>query len=973
MDISKLNAYELIEKHYSEDLKSEAYVLEHKKSGARVAVLENDDENKVFYIGFRTPPKDSTGVAHIIEHSVLCGSKKYPLKDPFVELVKTSLNTFLNAMTYPDKTVYPVASCNDQDFKNLMGVYMDAVLEPNIYNEEKIFRQEGWHYELDDKDGELKINGVVYNEMKGAFSSPDDVLARETFNSLYPDTSYGVESGGDPEVIPELTYEAFLDFHGRYYHPVNSYIYLYGNADMAERLDWMDKEYLSKYDRIDIDSFPGEQKAFDKPLKIEKEYPISEDEKEENNTYLTYNAVIGEVTDRELYTAFQMVDYALISAEGTPLWKALVDAGIGTEVYGYFENGIYQPFYSIVAKNANEADEERFVNIVEDTLKKVVNEGFSEDALTACLNSMEFRYREGDTGRFPKGLLYGLNALDNWLYDKDQPFKHIEQLENFKNLRAKIGTSYYTDLVKKYLIDNPHKTILTLKPKKGLTTVKDKDLADRLAAYKASLSEEEREDIVRKTAELKAFQEAEDPKEAYACLPKLKLSDMKKTEPPFVNEERSIEGVKTYYHDVETNGILYGALYFDMSRLPYELYPYVNILSNVFRGVDTADHSYEQLGYEIDKYTGSLVMAPLIFPMYDTVERFGKYFVVQLSALNENAGRGFELIKEILLTSKIDDKKRLKEIIAEGRSRMQGAAMSAGHMVASGRALSYASEYGKAKEALTGLDQFRLLAELEKNFDEKADELAAKLKEVAEIVFTKAGMILDVTGSKETYAVFEKEAAGLLKVFKDEPGATEVKPLKYEKENEGLTNSAQIQYVCRAGNFAKHGLKYNGALRVLKTILGYDYLWTNVRVKGGAYGCMSAFMPDGQCYFVSYRDPNLEATVDVFEKAAEYVENFDADEEKMSGYIIGTMSELDMPLTPRSQGARSFMAAMTGRTIEDAQKVRDEVLGAKTEDIRALAKYVRAFMDDKLYCVVGNEEKIKAASEGFGTVKGLFE
>ena len=973
MDLKRLAAYELIETHHSEDLRSEAYLLEHKKSGARIAVLENDDENKVFYIGFRTPPEDSTGVAHIIEHSVLCGSERYPLKDPFVELVQTSLNTFLNAMTYPDKTVYPVASCNEQDFKNLMGVYMDAVLAPNIYKEEKIFRQEGWHYELDDKDGELKINGVVYNEMKGAFSSPDDVLWRETFSSLYPDTAYGVESGGDPEVIPQLTYDAFLDFHRRYYHPVNSYIYLYGDADMTEKLEWMDKEYLSKYDRIDIDSFPGEQKAFDAPVCVEKEYPISEDEKEENSTYLTYNAVVGKATDRELYTAFQMVDYALISADGTPLWKALVDAGIGTEVYASFENGIYQPFYSIVAKNAKYEDKDKFVSIVEDTLKEVVKEGFSEDALTACLNSMEFRYREGDTGRFPKGLMYGLTAMDNWLYDADHPFSHIERLETFKKLREKIGSSYYTDLVQKYLIDNPHKTILTLKPKKGLTGIKDKELADKLAAYKAGLDEEQTEAIVRETAELKAFQEAEDPKEAYGCLPKLKLSDMKKTEPPFVNEELSIDGVKTLFHDVETNGILYGALYFDMSRLPYELYPYANVLASVYRGVDTENYSYEQLGYEIDKYTGSLIMTPMVFPMYDTVEEFRKYFAWHISALNENAHRGFELVKEILLSSKLDDRKRLKEIVAEMRSRLQGMVMSAGHIVALTRAASYDSVYGVAKEYLSGYDQLRFLTDIENNFDEKADELAEKLKETADIIFTKEGLVLDITGKRETLEIFEKEVSGLLKKIKDKPKPTEVIPPVPEIKNEGFTNSSQIQYVCRAGNFTKHGLRYTGALRVLKTILGYDYLWTNVRVKGGAYGCMSAFMPDGQCYFVSYRDPNLEATVDIFEKAAEYVETFDADDEKMSGYIIGTMSEMDVPLTPRSQGARSFMAAITGRTIEDAQKVRDEVLSAKTEDIRGLAEYVRAFIDDKLFCVVGNEDRIKAASDMFGSVRGLFE
>ena len=505
MSITELTAYEVIEKREIKDINSMGYILKHKKSGARVVVCENDDSNKVFYIGFRTPPKNSTGVAHILEHSVLCGSKEFPAKDPFVELVKGSLNTFLNAMTYPDKTVYPVASCNDQDFKNLMHVYMDAVFYPNIYNEEKIFRQEGWHYEMENVDAPLTVNGVVYNEMKGAFSSPDDVLDREILNSLYPDTAYGVESGGAPECIPDLTYEEFLDFHRQYYHPANSYIYLYGNADMEERLRWLDEKYLGAYDAIEVASFPGTQESFAGAKKLQKEFPIAVEESEENNTYLSYNSVIGNVLDRELYQAFQVIDYALAGAPGTPVKQALLDAGIGTDVYSVYENGIYQPYYSIVAKNANAEDEERFVRIIEEQLQKIVTEGFDKNALLAGLNSMEFRHREADYGTNPKGLMYGLAMLDSWLYDDNVPFAHIEANETFKELRKKIGTGYYEQFVNEYLLDNPYKTILSVLPKKGLTAKRDAEWANKLAEYKATLSEEEITKIIEEAKELKLY------------------------------------------------------------------------------------------------------------------------------------------------------------------------------------------------------------------------------------------------------------------------------------------------------------------------------------------------------------------------------------------------------------------------------------------------------------------------------------
>ena len=466
MSVKDLTTYEVLKDEDLKGIKAKGKLLKHKKSGARVLLVENDDNNKVFSIAFRTPPSDSTGVPHIMEHSVLCGSKNFPAKDPFVELVKGSLNTFLNAMTYPDKTVYPVASCNDKDFQNLMHVYMDAVLYPNIYNHDKTFRQEGWSYKLDEKDGELSYNGVVYNEMKGAFSSPEGVLDRVVLNTLFPDNCYANESGGDPEVIPQLTYEQFLDFHRTYYHPSNSYIYLYGDMDAEEKLNWLDQEYLGKYDREPVDSTIRFQEPFAEIQEKVIPYSIASEESEEDNTYLSYNKVVGTSLDKELYLAFQILDYALLSAPGAPLKKALTDAGIGKDIMGSYDNGIYQPIFSVIAKNANAEQKEEFIKVIEDVLKASVKNGIDTKAIEAGINYHEFRYREADFGNYPKGLMYGLQMMDSWLYDDEKPFIHIEALDTFEFLKKQIGTGYYEALIQNYLLDNPHGAIVIVTPEK---------------------------------------------------------------------------------------------------------------------------------------------------------------------------------------------------------------------------------------------------------------------------------------------------------------------------------------------------------------------------------------------------------------------------------------------------------------------------------------------------------------------------
>lgn len=972
MKLENLQAYTVVSKQRIEELKSDGWLLRHNKTGARVALLENDDENKVFYIGFRTPPKDSTGVAHIIEHTVLCGSEKYPVKDPFIELAKGSLNTFLNAMTYPDKTVYPVASCNDKDFRNLMDVYLDAVFHPNIYREEKIFRQEGWHYELEDAEDELTINGVVYNEMKGAFSSPDDVLYREIMNSLYPHTSYAVESGGDPDVIPELTYEDFLAFHQRYYHPSNSYIYLYGDMDMAEQLSYIDREYLSKYEALAVDSTLATEPPFEKSVVVEKEYPIMESEPEEGNTYLSYNVSLGEALARRESVGFQALADALVGAPGAPVRKALLDAGIGTDISEIYEADIKQPYYSIIAKNADESKRDAFVRIIEETLAGIATDGVEKTALRAALNHDEFKYREADYGSYPKGLMYGLQMFETWLYDDKKPFEYLELDETYKELKEAVETSYYEELLKTVFLENKHKSIVVVRPVKGLTGKREKALADRLAAKKAAMSKEEIEAVVAETAALEAYQEEPDSVENLMKIPLLDRADIGKKARPYCNEERRAGDTTLLYHDIYTNGIGYLRFLFDLRQVPEELFPYVGLLQEMIGLVDTKKRSYSELYNEINLQTGGIAPAVNVYTNADDMSRYKLTFDLKVKTLYENLPKAFELAAEILTESVYTDGKRLLELVAENRSDKQAQMMSAGHTLAAGQALSYLSKQAFLMDQVNGLAFYRLLEGLEKDFEGKKEELSENLERLVRLIFRPENLMVDYTAEREGLTGVEPLIEELKKkLYQD---AVESRPYdpKPVRKNEGLMSSAQIQYVCRAGNYAKKGLPYTGALRALKVIMSYEYLWTQVRVKGGAYGCMCQFGKTGESYFVSYRDPNLEKTLEVYENAADFVAAFEADERTMTQYIIGAVSALDIPLTPAAKGVYSLSGYMTGLTFEKVQQERDELLATDAGTIRKLAAYIRAFMEDGCLCVVGNEEKIKRQEALFGSVEYLI-
>lgn len=969
-------AYKVIKTEYIDEIKSNAGLLQHKKTGARIVVLSNDDENKVFNIGFRTPPKDSTGVAHIMEHSVLCGSRHFPAKDPFVELAKGSLNTFLNAMTYPDKTIYPIASCNDVDFQNLVHVYLDAVFYPNIYIHDEIFRQEGWHYELADWEAPLIYNGVVYNEMKGAFSSPEQILYRKITDTLFPDTIYSVESGGDPDVIPELTYEQFLDFHKKYYHPSNSYIYLYGDMDVYEKLDFIDKEYLQYYDALNVDSTIPKQRPFAEVSVSQGEYPIGEEDNEENASYMACSWVVGDRLDPQLYLAFQILEYALMEAPGAPLKQALLDHEFGDDIYGIFETSLMQPYLSIIIKNMDAERRDDILQVIREELNKLADGGLNRRTLEGALNFYEFRSREGDFGRWPKGLMYGLQMMDSWLYDDNLPFIHLKFQEVYDALRQGLEAGFFEQLIRTYMIDNTHASVYLLCPSRGLAVRKEKALADKMAAHKASLSETEIQQLIADTAQLKAYQSEPSPKEVLEMIPLLSIDDIKKEAEPIENQELNLDGIHVIHHDIETNQIAYLNLLFDLRHIKDEDVSYLGILSEAFGNMNTEHYTYQELTDEINLYTGGLRSAVSVYGVKDK-DTYRPVFEIGGKALYSRIETMFSLLKEVLLNTCFDDEKRLREILNQMKSRLEMSFLSNGHSVAVNRATSYFSQGAWFKEKIEGIEFYQFICDILKHYEERKAEVIGKLKRLCRKVFRKEYLLADITADAEGMQLCRKDMKGFCAMLHTDVMTDEerrqISVGVCPKHNEAFITAGMIQYNACAGNFAEKGLQYSGSMHVLKNILGNEYLWNNIRVKGGAYGCMCGFASSGNSYFTSYRDPNLEQTYEVYDRAADYVASLELDERELTKYIIGAIGAVDTPMTASMKGARSLAAYMGGRSFEEIQKTRDELLGTTVEDLRKQAAAVQAITASGHICVVGSESSIRAQKDRFEHVSQLLQ
>lgn len=966
------SGFKLLKKERVEEINSLALIFQHEGTGAKLLKLENDEDNKVFSISFRTPPHDSTGVAHILEHSVLCGSRKFPSKEPFVELIKGSLNTFLNAMTFADKTMYPVASKNKKDFYNLMDVYLDAVLYPNIYKHPQIFMQEGWHHELEDLKGEIAYKGVVYNEMKGAFSSPESVLMRKIQESLFPDNTYGVESGGDPDHIPELTYEDFIGFHKRYYHPSNSYIFLYGDGETLEELNFINDNYLKDFEKINIDSSIRLQKPFNDILERVVEYPVSQNEGEEDKTFLSLNFAVGKATDRELYLSFEILEHLLLETPAAPLKKALLQSGIGKDVFGNFDNSMLQPALSVIVKNSNENKKEEFKKLVFNTLEELATKGIDKKLIESSLNVKEFSLREADYGGYPKGLIYGIKCMDSWLYDED-PLMHLNYEPQLNSIKKKAEKGYFENLIKDYLLNSKHSSLLVVKPKKGLADEKEKNIKEELKKYKESLNKEELQKIIHETEELIKRQNTPDSQEDIEKIPLLSIEDISRTAEKLPIEVLEEEGIKVLKHNIFTNKIAYVNLYFNTCNVPQELIPYIGLLSGILGKVSSENLDYEELSKEVNINTGGIYYSSTVYSDNNEIDGFKPMFKVKAKSLISKLSKLFELISEQVANSKFDDYGRIKEIISELKSRMEMTIFDRGHMVAAGRVASYFSSSAAYSERVSGINLYHFIVELEKNFENKKKEIELNLVKVSQIIFNKSNLTVSVTLEEEDYEEFKKVMPNLIKALGDNAFDKCSYDFKLKAENEGMMTSGKVQYNAKGYNFKKVGYCYSGTMQVLKTIISFDYLWNKVRVKGGAYGCFGGFNRNGNMYFVSYRDPHLSNTLKVYDESVSYIENFTEDKRGMTKYIIGTISDIDSPLTPSMKGEKAAANYFSGITHEDMQREREEILHTDIEDIKNLAPMVKACMEEKNICVLGNEERIKEEKELFNNLIHLFE
>jgi Zn-dependent M16 (insulinase) family peptidase len=964
------NGFRLEEEQKIEEIDSHARTFLHEKSGARLLYLENSDDNKVFSITFRTPPTDSTGVAHIVEHSVLCGSRKFPMKEPFVELVKGSLNTYLNAMTFPDKTMYPVASRNEKDFRNLMDVYLDAVFYPNMVKYPETLMQEGWHYELEDKRGEITYKGVVYNEMKGVFSSPDAILEKKNFESLFPDTAYGVESGGDPEAIPDLTQEKFIAFHKQYYHPSNCFIFLYGDLDILDNLKFLDEAYLSSFEKIQVNSQITLQPALAKKVEKVFEYPIAPSEDTIDKTFLSMNFVLGQATNSEMCLAFQILEYLLLETPAAPLRNALIEAGLGKDIVGNYVKSILQPTFGVTVTGANEEDKEKFSQILEQELKRLVVEGIDKKLIEACVNIFEFTLREANFGARPKGLVYNIRCMDSWLYGAS-PFIHLTYADNLRKIKTALTSTYFEQLIEQHLLGNNHQSLVVLKPKHGLAEEKDAEVRNHLAEYKASLSSVEIDELVEQTAKLRMLQQAPDSPEALSTIPLLTLADIERKSEKLPLVEKKELGVPVLLHPLSTNGIAYVNLYFDTSLVPQEDLPYMYLLAEVLGKISTQQYDYTELSNEIDIHTGGIVFDVVVYSENANDEKYLPKFMIKGKALVEKLPQLLKLVEQMIAHSRFDNSKRMKELVQEIKSNWDMNLFRRGQQLVTNRVLSYFSPIAQYNE-VGMLDFYDYIATLEKDFAEKSKDVYKKLETVAGLIFNRENLLVSVTVEEDNYPKFREAFSDCHSCLSSKKENSNQYSFENGKLNEGLMTSGKVQYVVKGANFHKLGYPYHGSLKVLETILRYDYLWTRVRVQGGAYGGFARFERNGNMVLGSYRDPNLKETLAVYDETASYLRNFTVDQREMTKYVIGTMSQLDTPLTAQQKGERATNNYIRNISYDMVQKERDEVLATRQEDICKLADLIDDAMKKNYLCVLGNEQKIKENINSFQSVTNIL-
>ncbi len=964
--------YTLIKQEELKDLQGVGYFYEHNVTKAQVCFIVTADENKTFSVAFRTPPQDSTGVAHILEHSVLCGSQKYPVKDPFIELAKGSLNTFLNAMTYSDKTMYPVASVNDKDFHNLMDVYLDAVFFPNIYTEKKTFEQEGWHYDLEDIEGDVTYKGVVYNEMKGAFSSPEQTLMRTIQAELFAGHVYGVESGGDPMDIPNLTYENFLDFHRNYYHPSNSYFFFYGNVNVQEELQRLDATILSHFEYRSVESKIEKMPRFTQPKNVVKEYPIAEDEPENKRSYLTYNILLHQSDEIIERMAMDILDYVLMDAPGAPMKEAVLNAGIGEDVFSHYDDSKQESNFSIIAKNCNENQQKAFIQVVEQTLQRLVEEGIPKETLRGAIQIFEFRIKEGDFGSCPAGVMYAIKTLETWLYEQD-PFVHYHYETLFNTLKEKVDCGFYERLLQEYFLENAHKVYLTLKPNKQFNTQQEKVIQGELRAYEEQLSETEREELVAYTRELVEFQEAPETVENLATLPRLTLEDIPRDKKEFIYTTDMLEDTKLFFHEANCSNIAYVNGVFDVAHIEEEQLSVLSLLAIFLGNLSTSKNHYSQLSDKINQNTGGIFIKLKVFSHKDSVKYYSPVLEVSGRSFVHQVKSMYLLIDEVLQETQFDDVKRMRELLNESKSRLQMSLNSSGHTTVMRRAQSYISQYGSYSDHIQGIHFYDELCHWQNSSDETLKDLGGLMKKMLEEIVSSDGLTLALTGSQEhrdTVIQNSQEFVRMLpnyRINKEKKMIQKITPI-----NEGIKTVANVQYVAMAGNFKQQGFEYSGALKVLNKMISLKYLWNQIRVKGGAYGAFADVQSNGMITLASYRDPNLQKTMEAYREISEFIESIDLTDEELTKYIIGTMGAYERPLTPKMCNEKMLGMYFVEVTYEDEQKNRHEILDTTVDMLKSYREMYQKVLRQPVCCALGNENKIEQESEGLESIRRLF-
>lgn len=974
MDLQIGKVYENFELKWKKEIKeinNELYFFKHKKSGAELLYFKNDDRNKVFTIGFKTLPEDSCGTPHILEHSVLNGSRKYPIKEPFMELIKGSLKTFLNAMTASDKTMYPVASTNEKDFLNLMDVYLDAVLFPQIYDTEEIFLQEGWHHEIFNKEDDVIFNGVVYNEMKGAFSSPESIIYRKIQSVLNPDNCYSFESGGDPDVIPELTYEKFLDFHRKYYHPSNSYISLYGDLDLEAALKKIDNEYLSEFDLLEIDTKIPEQEAFLEPIEVQDYYPVGESDSLENKTYFVNGYSVGHIKDATTNMGLGLLSNILVDMEGAPLKEALLEANLGQDVLSVYDNSVLQPVLSFLVKNTNESAKDKIKQVIHDTLSKLFIEGIDKKLIEAVVNTYEFQVREADTRHFPKGLFYQMRAFNGWMHC-DDPTSYLEFEDRLNFIKNAVDERYFENLIQEYLLNNNHQAVIMLLPKKGLTEEKNQALKESLAEFKKTLSKKDLKELIAKNEKLRLRQQTPDSEEDLAKIPHLELSDISPEPLPIDFTTSDKESYKYLEVDLPTNKISYVRFDFDAKVLKKEDWNWLGLLAGLLKKVDTANYSYIQLSNEIHINLGEfstdcdIVAAQKDRNEYQiSLKVFAKTLLSKVEVLPD-------LLEEILLHSKFDNKKRIQQVIRESKSRLEMMFMQAGHAVAitQGRA-QLRVEYSFVNET-SNYKYYKFLCDLDKNFEAKFATIQTKLEEVRKSIF-RQGYRLGLAGEKQDNELVLK----VLSRFTDKlPQAEKIEHIidfVKEKQNLALTAPINVQYTGLICDYEEAGIKYAGSSAVLSNVLATEFLYNNIRVQGGAYGAIFAMGDGGHFSLVSYRDPNLARTYKVYEGIPEFIANYNGTREELTKQIIGSIASIDTPLGPRAKLDVASVFDSANITPERRMKIRTELLNTTVEDIRSYADKFKVALENGIKVTTGSNAKIEEDKQFFDKIENIFE